>query len=278
MLGKLIKHEFRATGRIMLPLFAIVLFVSVLAHFAASMMDSDTFSRYSALRVIGILIMVLFFVGLMATAIISVVLMIQRFRTNLLGDEGYLTMTLPASVHELLWAKIIVSVVWFALTALVIPLAVFILVFHVEYIGDMVTSLREFIRMFDTEEALNLTAIVLEALVIAILSSITACLTFYASLSFGHGFAKHKMLYSVVFFFAATTVMSWLTTLVMAGLDFETIFNYNVTYDYNVGHYARDFMRTWHTMIGIGAIVEVVHGAVYYVITVLNLKKRLNLE
>ena len=35
MLGKLIKHEFRATRRIMLPLMALVLLLSVFAGFAA---------------------------------------------------------------------------------------------------------------------------------------------------------------------------------------------------------------------------------------------------
>ena len=35
MLRKLLKHEFRATGRIMLPLFGILLLVSVGANFSS---------------------------------------------------------------------------------------------------------------------------------------------------------------------------------------------------------------------------------------------------
>ena len=42
MLRKLLKHEFRATGRIMLPLFGILLLVSVGANFSSrGMLNSD---------------------------------------------------------------------------------------------------------------------------------------------------------------------------------------------------------------------------------------------
>lgn len=50
MLRKLLKHEFRATGRIMLPLFGILLLVSVGANFSSrGMLNSDS----SLLRTLG---------------------------------------------------------------------------------------------------------------------------------------------------------------------------------------------------------------------------------
>ena len=275
MLAKLIKHEFHATGRIMLPLFAIVLFISALAHFAVNYMNSDLFVRNTPLRVISGITIALFVIGIMAVAIVSVVLMIQRFRTNILGDEGYLTMTLPSSVHGLLWAKIIVSVVWFALTAVVTVLALFILLFRIEFIKEMIESIKAVLQMINGGVALNMTVVGIESLILAVVAGIVSCLTFYAALSFGHGFAKHKMLYSVVFFFAASTILSWLTTSLLFHVDFEAFYFYT---EGDAVHSSPDFMRIWHTYFGTAAVIELIHGAIYYVVTVLNLKHRLNLE
>lgn len=40
--------------------------------------------------------------------------MVVRFRNNLMTDEGYLMFTLPVSVHQLLWSKLLVSMLWFS--------------------------------------------------------------------------------------------------------------------------------------------------------------------
>ena len=113
MLRKLLKHEFRATGRIMLPLFGILLLVSVGANFSSrGMLNSDS----SLLRTLGTIFIMLFIVGIFAVGIISFVLMINRFYKNLLQDEGYVMMTLPVCVHQQIWSKLIVSTVWFAAT------------------------------------------------------------------------------------------------------------------------------------------------------------------
>ena len=63
MLRKLLKHEFRATGRIMLPLFGILLLVSVGANFSSrGMLNSDS----SLLRTLGTIFIMLFIVGIFA--------------------------------------------------------------------------------------------------------------------------------------------------------------------------------------------------------------------
>ena len=63
MLGKLLKHEFRATGRIMLPLFGILLLVSVGANFSIrGMADSDN----TLLRTLGVILIMLFIIAIAA--------------------------------------------------------------------------------------------------------------------------------------------------------------------------------------------------------------------
>lgn len=134
MLRKLLKHEFRATGRIMLPLFGILLLVSVGANFSSrGMLNSDS----SLLRTLGTIFIMLFIVVIFAVGIISFVLMINRFYKNLLQDEGYVMMTLPVCVHQQIWSKLIVSTVWFAATVVVIGLSCCIMAFDIRFVGDL---------------------------------------------------------------------------------------------------------------------------------------------
>lgn len=134
MLRKLLKHEFRATGRIMLPLFGILLLVSVGANFSSrGMLNSDS----SLLRTLGTIFIMLFIVGIFAVGIISFVLMINRFYKNLLQDEDYVMMTLPVCVHQQIWSKLIVSTVWFAATVVVIGLSCCIMAFDIRFVGDL---------------------------------------------------------------------------------------------------------------------------------------------
>ena len=116
MLGKLLKHEFRATARVMLPLYLVLLAISLCGNFATRVMEH---SSSQLLNLVGSLTIFAFFIGLIAVSLMSLYLMISRFHKNLLTDEGYLMFTLPVSVHGLIVSKIIVSTVWFILTGVV---------------------------------------------------------------------------------------------------------------------------------------------------------------
>lgn len=76
MLGKLIRHEFRATARTMVPLFLILLAATICAFISVGFLKTGVFSVLSALFVF------LFFLAVFASSIMSLVLMIQRFTTT----------------------------------------------------------------------------------------------------------------------------------------------------------------------------------------------------
>lgn len=66
------------------------------------------------LQLIGVLLVIGFVMGLFALAFAPLVLSAVRWRDHVLKDEGYLTLTLPVSLHQLLISKLIVSAVWYA--------------------------------------------------------------------------------------------------------------------------------------------------------------------
>lgn len=78
MLGKLIKHEFRATARLMLPLFLVVILLSCFMRLTASVLALGD-GRSFVLRLLSGLFSTGFVLSIFASLIFSVVMMVSRF-------------------------------------------------------------------------------------------------------------------------------------------------------------------------------------------------------
>jgi hypothetical protein len=272
MLGKLMKHEFRATARVMLPLIGALLVVSLMANFSFRA-NSGTASTF--LDIMSTFIIVLFFLAIFAVGIATVVIMINRFRSNLLKDEGYITFTLPVSMHSIIWSKLIVSTIWFAATFLIIALSAVISQLSLSFLKDFWEIFKSTVELFFGKsifESLNLGFMALEGVIIALLISIAALLTFYASLSVGHGFANKKVLLSIVTFLIIIVVTEVISALV------QNIF---ITFGIElpvIGKFAGVYMAQWNTFCFYTALILIIYSAIMYVITAGALKKHLNLE
>ena len=161
MLRKLMKHEFRATGRILLPLFGILLLTALAARFSVGfLLETDSWF----LNLVGGLLTTAFGLAIFAVCLMALITMVNRFRTNLLGDEGYIMFTLPASVHQQIWSKLIVSAVWFLATGLAVVAASFILVAQQGFWQDIRWGIRQMFQGLTAYYAFNGTAFLLELL------------------------------------------------------------------------------------------------------------------
>ena len=183
MLRKLLKHEFRATGRIMLPVIGILLATSVAANLSLRYLLGSDVWFFSML---GILLLTAFGFAIFGVFIVSFILMIQRFYKNLLQDEGYVMLTLPVSIHQHIWSKLIVSSVWFIVTALAVILACCITAFDLTVVKEILWGLGELfqeLRKLQAYYAINGTAILIELIALAFLSLVAMCLQFYSALA-----------------------------------------------------------------------------------------------
>ena len=82
MLGKLMKHEFRATARRMLPLFLVVVLLSCFLRISTAVIDHSTRSLPTILHMLNALLWVLFVLLLIGCVVFAVVVMVNRFYTN----------------------------------------------------------------------------------------------------------------------------------------------------------------------------------------------------
>ncbi len=271
MLRKLLKHEFRATGRVMLPLYAVLLVLAVGANLAARSLLG---ARLWFWNMLGGFLIFAFGIAVTGVCVVSVVLMVYRFKRNLLSDEGYVMMTLPVSVHQQVWSKLIVSAVWFALTFAAVAFSSVLMVSGiaafkelVQYVGYAVDSLRVY--------GFDLVGIGLELVGMLFLMSCVVCLMFYAALAAGHGFSGHKTLWSIAFFFGLQFAV-WLLLALVANVPGLSAWDYWLSN--LLGQLELHGMAAVHAGMLLVDGCILIYGAIFYFITTYCLKKHLNLE
>ena len=255
MLGNLLKYEFKATGRILLPLYGAILLVALVGGLA---LDKIAVSDWAAV------IFSLVYFGLFVSLIVlTIVLIIQRFSNNLLKDEGYLMFTLPVSTHSLIWSKLISSVVWCIVGSIVGGLSVFFLMMF-SITPDLWLELRDIWRELLNVMTLDNIGTMCLTLVAMLCEYITFLLTVYLSLSIGQvpAFNRHRGLFSFISFFVISIVTSVISGVVGDLLGMDMYYSYtqlNSVMTYTIG-------------------LNIVFGAILYFGTNYILSRKLNLE
>ena len=279
MLGKLIKHEFRATGRLMAPLFGALLLLAVFVRVSdliLSAADAPVF--FEALNA---LLLVVYVLAILGVTVFATILMIKRFHQNFLTDEGYLMFTLPTSVHSLLWSKLITAALFFIFTFLAEALSVAIVVWRGGLAREMFTGFADFFRRLDSYYMANGLAFALETLALLFVSLLVTCLLFYAPMSIGYSFANHKGLLSVVFYFVIQAILQIFGVAVLSGVVSDTAFHRLLTDAMdNLGRIDTPVtaMQAAHGTMLLALFTELFLGAILYFLTYFMLRKHRNLQ
>jgi hypothetical protein len=205
MLSKLLKYELKATARILLPLYIVLLAYSVVHK----MISVLTLNAWRAPQVISFIVYIIILVGLF---VMTMILIIQRFYKNLLTDEGYLMFTLPIKSWSHIICKLIISMMWTVVSCFV-GLASILIVFSREMFTDInLMSLSDFFQMFFELLDASVVLFLLECLLAFIVGLASNLLLIYASIALGHLFSRHKILAS----FGAFIVLSTLSQIFVA--------------------------------------------------------------
>lgn len=101
MLNKLIKLDLRFAYRQFLAMAALLLFMGLIIPYM------------NGINIFQFGMAVFFAVAFTSIPIISIWLVVQHFKRNLYSDEGYLMFSLPVNAPQLLFAKIISTLLWF---------------------------------------------------------------------------------------------------------------------------------------------------------------------
>ena len=198
MLGKLLKHEFIATGRIMGALYAVV--AVIMAYVLGSYYISKDTATTGQMLGIPVLLLIS-----SCSFILTAVVMIVNFQRSLYGEQGYLSFTLPVKGSTLLFSKILASTVWFvaAFLCLMGSAAITYFVVKEDVIGDETFStIESLLPMFLQGKSIST---IVTSIVISMISYflrfavITLEMYFAISLANTRHFQKRYLLWTIIF-------------------------------------------------------------------------------
>lgn len=268
MLGKLIKYEFKATGRILLPLYgALIIFAFINKMFMGDFFNNTDTLLGNLPRVIGMLV----YIGTMvAIFVVTLFIIIQRYRTNLLGDEGYLMNTIPVKPWKNIASKLIVALVWGIASGIVAIISIIILAYQKGLISDMLTVIPQLWRESHELIGMNIVLFSAEIILMMLISGISSILMIYASLSLGSLFQKRKILAS----FGAFIVLNIATNIIATVIQVPAM----VSFDFTISSLNEFPFFQFHMLLLMMAGVVFVFSIAYFLISNYILSKKLNLE
>lgn len=270
MLGKLLKYDFRSLYRPFVLTWSAVLALALLTRITYFYPDpvpytSDMFFARLALGA--------YLICLLATVVVAVVLVIQRFYKGVWGNEGYLLHPLPVRSWQILLSKLISAAALFFLSILIAIGSFFLLL----PLGDprFEDLTRSFQALFQA-----LSGWPLLTLLLSMLSDIIrSCLLLYLSMAAGHLFARRHVVMSVVAFlvlsFLSNLLLDLLTGLLVPELNLSLALGI-ISSDVGPATVALpENMVLSQVMAG---LISLAVSAVYFFSAAWILEKKLNLE
>ena len=246
MLGKLLKYELKASGRILLPMFGALIIVSIAAY-------HTWFSAYSLVGHVAEMVMtMLYYAFFFGTCALSMIISVTRFKKNILGSEGYLMNTIPVSPMANVFAKLIVATLYQLVGGFVAILSLGIctrsvrlddIIYAIRSIGDLSSETRVSVLVFWFSAFLGL-----------VLFNVAV----YTSLAIGHSFNGAKLIKSIEVF-----LLLWIVGSTVMGVVLSHLFTVNTS---------------WQLEYVYLIIFEVAYSLIGLALTNYFLKNRLNLE
>lgn len=216
MLRKLIKHEFRALSRILLPIHILLLLVCVCGRFM--------FQASAAMELPNAIIIIsfVFFISiLIVVPSITSILVVVRYYKSLYTDEGYLTLTLPVTRGQLLFSKGLVACIWSILDFVIVigGCAIIILIPQItQNSGEILADLEKGLEMSPSLFFWSTVAI-------SAIGCIGNVALYYFSVSIGQLLSSHRVIGAVIAYFALSTLASVLMLILMFAVGYDPFFS-----------------------------------------------------
>jgi len=270
MLGKLIKHELIATGRVFMLLYASVIAFAALTSLAGLLLSPLEVPDFVWVTLVPLFVLGGFTV-LAAVTIMPLVIIAVRFYRSFLGSEGYLMFTLPVTRHELLLSRLIVAVVWQTIALIVAVVSVVIALagwiptgFWADNMWYLQPIFTEMLASFDRGGF-----VLAMTFVSMVLSSFSSALMIYLAMGLGQLANSHRVLLSFTSYIGLWVA----TTIVAAMITFPITFSFALNDSMSD---AQIFQETTVSLV-VGNVMTFVLCIAMYFATEYLLRKRLNL-
>lgn len=261
MLRKLLKYELKATARIFMPIYLVLIVFAFINHFMS--FNASTFSVPQGIT------LTLYIIILVGMFVATFIVMIQRFYKNLLSEEGYLMFTLPVRTWKHTLCKLLVSIMWIILSSIAALASIIIIALQEATLSEMFQGLGEVWDFVYSAIGTSIYQLIALMVVGYIISIITGILYIYLAIAIGNLSNNHKTLASVGAFLGIYTISEIISSLVLVGADGQGPINMLLTEQYS----QIPFGFLWLTIA-----LSAIFGVIYFFVTNLILSRHLNLE
>ena len=243
MFWNLVRYEFKNVNKWYLALYGAVLALSVIIGLQASAIKMLSSQDQESIMLV---FQAFIFGGLIITMSIStLILIIRRFKGSVYERQGYLTLTLPVSEHQIILAKLLGAFLWSLLSTVVFILSIYIFLVTVDPQIIDVYMIRYFFDHYLDSIGLSLISY--------IFSTVAGILCIYLSISIGQLFNEYRTALAVVAYIVIQTILGFITL------------NLRIDFDYN-----------W--MISFEILKDLILSLVFYLGTYYILKNKVNLQ
>ncbi len=274
MLGKLIKHETRATSRIFLPLYGALLILTIFTKLVMAIGAPDFFSETVTSNKVAEIILgisfTLYFILIVGISVMTLVMIIQRFYKNLFTDEGYLMFSLPVKTWELVLSKLLVGMIWSAVCTIMIVLTFFIFSLGYFSMMELSQSIRSAYSMFYLQTGMELNLFMAELILFILVQTVASILMIYVSIAIGQLFNQHRIIAAFGAYIVITIAIQIIVSIFMAVFAVGNLENTILN--------GSDAITAVHWLLNGTTMLNVVMGIGFYYGTLIIMKIRLNLE
>ena len=222
--GKIFKYEMISAGRIILPVYALLLVLSLFIGIFVMSSDFD-FDGNGALGIFKTAIVILTTILFVVMIVIIFSIIERRYKKSILGDEGYLNLTLPVTVGEHLWGRYLADIVW-ALSYAVIMLLAVALIF-IRGWNQIPQAFSKFLQSsaeFKLEYGYGYGYIFCCSFINCLIFFMLICVFIYMTETIIQMIGKHRTLMSILVFVVVFMLFQNLAELVFKGYEGMTDF------------------------------------------------------
>lgn len=211
MIFKVLKHDFIHLSKTFIPLYSVLVLFGFVNCIVLSNKE-HIFKTPDNSFIYALLIMVSVWL-LLGIYIASIVIISKRFSKGMLKDEAYMNLSLPVTIGEHLWGRILSAFVWLQICTIVsiVSVGLALVPFYYEIPlteEDWNQIIRVIPRLFGTNWAFLITFSILSAIVHSI-----AFISFLFCISTAGNFVKkHKTLIVIILAVVLLSISSKIST------------------------------------------------------------------
>lgn len=209
MFGKLLKYEFKSIGKWYFALNAAVIAIAAILSFTIKQFtqQADNAGVFGTVidKMLPLTLSLTFGALITGSLLSTLLIIINRFSKNIFGREGYLTLTLPVTSHQIILSKLVASFICSLFNLIILIFGIAILIVPMVDFKDVVETLSKVIK---AEYILD-NAFILSYLLVSSLASI---LLLYFAISIGQLFSNRRGLMAFIAYFALMILFSAATT------------------------------------------------------------------